>query len=130
MWIYEQIAGRISRDGKILTSGCYSGLEEGKNNPEFQNVAMVGPIPEGLYSLSAPVDTARHGPYAIPLTPNPENEMYGRSEFLIHGDSVENPGRASEGCIICPRFARERIWESGDHLLQVVQSLAETPTST
>lgn len=123
MWVYEQISGRISREGQVLATGCYSGAAEGKNNPEFQQVVMVGPIPEGLYSMGMPVDTARHGPYAIPLQPNPENEMYGRSEFLIHGDSADHPGDASQGCIIAPRFARERMWQSGDTLLHVVATL-------
>ena len=61
-----------------------------------------------------------HGPYVLPLTPDPENLMYGRDGFLIHGDSITNPGSASEGCIILPRSARTMIAASGDNRLEVV----------
>lgn len=60
------------------------------------------------------------GPFAIPLIPDPSNEMYGRGDFYCHGDSIENPGCASEGCVILPRTVRETIWNSTDHELQVV----------
>jgi type VI secretion system (T6SS) effector TldE1-like protein len=109
-----------------LSTG-YSGAGTGKNNPTEENVQNVGPIPEGFYDVEAPEDSPIHGPYALPLLPDVDNNMYGRSAFLIHGDSIERPGMASEGCIILPRGARESIWESGDHRLQVVKEL---PTTT
>lgn len=34
--------------------------------------------------------------------------------------SLEHPGAASEGCVIMPPFVRGKVWESGDHRLQVV----------
>jgi len=68
------------------------------------------------------VDTVTHGPYVLPLTPSLNNQMFGRSGFLIHGDSVVNPGTASEGCIILPRAVRQQIWGAGDHVLQVALS--------
>ena len=106
--------------GGLLAIG-YSGAPGiGKNNPVQQDVEDVGPIPQGLYRIQAPVDTVTHGPYVLPLTPDPANEMFGRAGFLIHGDSVVDPGTASKGCIILPRFARQRIWESPDHVLTVV----------
>jgi len=123
MWIYEQITGRlISPTGGLMATG-YSGAGKGKNNPTEENVQNVGPIPVGLYDIEPPEDSPIHGPYALRLLPDAGNAMFGRSEFLIHGDSMERPGSASEGCIIMPRFARERIWDSGDHRLQVVREI-------
>ena len=40
---------------------------------------------------------------------------------MIHGDSIGNPGSASEGCIILGPAIRHRIWNSGDRNLEVVQ---------
>jgi hypothetical protein len=119
MWTYEQKTGWLSdAHGRRIAQG-YSGMGIGKNNPEMQSVHDAGPIPQGAHAISNPADTLTHGPYVLPLTPDPGNEMFGRKGFLIHGDSVIQPGTASEGCIILPRFARERIWESDDHLIQV-----------
>jgi hypothetical protein len=55
------------------------------------------------------------------LTPILQTKTYGRSGFLIHGDSIQHPGEASEGCIIMPPDARHRIWASGDDSLHVVK---------
>jgi hypothetical protein len=46
--------------------------------------------------------------------------MFGRSGFLIHGDSIIRPGTASRGCIILAREIREQIAASGDADLEVV----------
>jgi hypothetical protein len=101
--------------------GCgYAGRGVGKNNPLMQNVSNVGPLPAGTYTIESPVDTETHGLYVLWLTPDPMNEMFGRTGFGIHGDSIDNPGNASEGCIVLPRITREAIWESGDRQLLVV----------
>ena len=119
MWTYDQKSGQLSRDGANIIRG-YSGAGEGKNRPEDQEIHNVGPIPRGKYTINAPQDTVTHGPYVLPLTPSPENEMFGRDGFLIHGDSKVDPGTASEGCVILPRNIRERIWASGDTEFTVV----------
>ena len=56
------------------------------------------------------------------LTPNAANNMFGRSEFKIHGDLIDAPGqhKASDGCVILSRDVREQIWQSGDHDLHVI----------
>lgn len=95
-------------------------MGEGKNNSGMQDVPSVGPLPVGFYSINPPVDSETHGPYALPLTPDPGNQMYGRSAFMIHGDSLEHPGFASQGCIIMARPIRMEIWESADRQLQVI----------
>jgi Protein of unknown function (DUF2778) len=126
MWTYVQTSGElIAPDGEVVSTG-YSGAGAGKNNPTEENVQNVGPIPEGFYDIQQPEDSPTHGPYSLPLLPDAGNSMFGRSAFLIHGDSIERPGAASEGCIIQPRVARDRVWESGDHRLQVVKELASS----
>jgi hypothetical protein len=122
MWVYEQVTGDIRYDGKVIASG-YSGHGEGKNDPSKQNVRMVGPIPEGYYTIEPPRETKSHGPYVMPLIPFPQNQMFGRSGFMIHGDSIKAPGTASEGCIIVGRTVREAIWQSNDRTLKVVSGV-------
>lgn len=118
-WRYEQESGQLSQNGADVAIG-YSGAGNGKNNPAMQDAQKIGPIPKGVYTIGEPHDTPTHGPYVLRLTPDPSNEMCGRSGFLIHGDSVKAPGTASEGCIIMPRWVREQVWESGDLDLEVV----------
>ena len=118
-WRYEQETGQLSQNGADVAIG-YSGAGNGKNNPDMQDVKSIGPIPRGNYTITAPHDTPTHGPYVLGLAPDPENDMHGRSAFLIHGDSVGHPGAASQGCVIMPRVIREQIWDSGDNRLEVV----------
>ena len=70
--------------------------------------------------MDAPIDSFTHGAYAIPLIPDPDNQMFGRDHFLCHGDSLVEPGSASEGCIIMPHQTRVEMWESNDRRLQVI----------
>jgi hypothetical protein len=124
VWTYVQKTGELLRDGLHIAVG-YSGWKNGKNNPGLQNVEEVGPIPVGKYLVGTPHDTLTHGPFVLPLTPDPGNEMFGRSAFLMHGDSVVDPGTASRGCIIMSRAVRTEVVESGDKLLQVISGVAE-----
>lgn len=117
-WQYQISTGAMSRDGEVVAHG-YSGQPECKNDPSKCGIPDKGPIPQGSYTIGHPVDTKTHGPFVLPLTPDPANEMFGRSGFLIHGDSVVAPGTASEGCIIMPRTARDAINKSGDAALVV-----------
>lgn len=141
MWSYKQATGQI-QDFKGFRFGCsYAGHGEGKNNPVLQYVRGgcrwdadkklwvpvdgltsddFGPLPCGIYTMQEPVDTEKHGPFVLWLTPGIGNEMFGRSEFGIHGDSIEHPGLASEGCICSPRTIREVMWRSNDHNIQVL----------
>jgi len=124
-WRYEQRTGRLlhyetdDSTAERVAIG-YAGAGDGKNNPDMQDVQNVGPLPVGKYEIGEPSDTKTHGPYVLHLTPDPANEMFERSGFLIHGDSVVHPGTASEGCMIFARSIRERIWDSGDRQLEVV----------
>jgi hypothetical protein len=119
VWTFDQRTGQIAHDGAYIATG-YAGAGVGKNNPSAQAIHDVGPLPRGGYTITAPMDTRTHGPYVLWLEPAPSNEMFGRSGFGIHGDSVIHPGEASEGCIVTARIVREKIWLSGDHWLAVV----------
>src|SRR5689334_15812598 len=97
-WTYIQRTGELVHDGMVHCTG-YSGHGEGKNNPAMQAVRDVGPIPCGRWSIEGPpIDTAVHGPFVLHLEPEPGTDTFGRSGFLIHGDSREHPGEASHGC--------------------------------
>jgi hypothetical protein len=121
-WIYAQDSGWLVHNGAKLVQ-CYSGNGSGKNNPDAQAIRDIGPIPCGLYTIGEPQEGTPHGPFAMPLTPDPSNEMFGRSGFWVHGDSLLDPGHASEGCIIEPNVDRKIVWASGDYLLEVVRTL-------
>lgn len=123
MWTYEQCSGILVNAQGLLAGHCYSGAGADKNKTASQSLHDRGPIPQGTYEIGAPIDTLTHGPYVLHLTPDPANEMFGRSAFLIHGDSRVQPGTASKGCIIADRATRQRIWDSGDHRLRVISGL-------
>lgn len=130
MWTYEVATGRMVDPAKEVVGIGYSGggcgtQPSAANNPAAQQIKLVGPIPIGMYIIGPPIDTVTHGPYVLGLRPYLTNEMFGRSGFLIHGDSVINPGKmaASDGCIILSRDVRELIGESTDHDLQVVSGI-------
>ena len=127
---YKQSTGEMFYpDGSLLALG-YSGAGEGKNNPAMQNVAKVGPIPEGRYEIilirdgsGALCDYKGKKAPVLHLMPQEGNQMFGRAGFLIHGDSVGAPGTASEGCIILPHGARvlmARMVNERDDVLQVI----------
>jgi hypothetical protein len=119
MWIYEQSNGKvIDRDGCVRGMG-YSGFADGKNNPSKQDVSNIGPLPRGIYKMTELFDSPVHGPACIRLQPLPETELFGRSGFLIHGDSKVHPGMASHGCIIQLHDVRLQMWNSGDRLVEV-----------
>lgn len=121
MWKYVQSSGAmIAPDGEILRVGYSGRVPDGKNNPDLQHVRNVGPIPRGWWTMSAPANHPSKGPVVIRLVPDAATEVFGRSGFLIHGDNAS--GTASQGCIIIGGAAnRQRIWDSGDHRLQVVR---------
>ena len=124
-WTFEISTGKLydSKGNCVATGYAGGGLgkdPQAKDNPDDEALKGIGPLPEGLYTLAKPVPKSQLGPFAIPLLPDPANQMYGRSGFYCHGDSIENPGCASEGCVIMPRAIREAMWKSNDHELQVV----------
>jgi hypothetical protein len=118
-WVWHQRDGVMTCNGAAYARG-YAGRGKGKNNPDMQNVSKTGPLPQGMYRMAGVKDDPKTGPFTIVLEPLAGNEMFGRSAFRIHGDSVRDPGNASEGCIcISPRSLRAGIYRQGD-LVQVV----------
>jgi hypothetical protein len=87
----------------------------------MQNVPKVGPLPEGLYTRGKLVPQSHLGKDAIELIPAPSNQMFGRSDFYLHGDTTPS-GKASEGCIIQPHDVRMEFNSSDDDQIQVVRS--------
>lgn len=122
MWIYQQFSGKLyDRSGAEIGAG-YSGNGEGLNNPEFEKIPDVGPIPQGTYHIGPAYGHTEHGPVVMKLTPFSSNEMFGRSEFLMHGDLVSAPGKheASKGCIIMDLSIRAAVARSVDKELKVI----------
>lgn len=128
-WRYEQNTGRMFRpDGSVIAigySGAWDGIDAGGSNDHRncsadQDIHATGPIPVGVYDIGDAFDDPHKGSVAMHLTPRPENDMFGRSGFMIHGDlSPPRSGQASEGCIILNRTAREAIADSDDTVLTV-----------
>lgn len=119
MWRFVQETGELFQDDNHRAF-CYAGIGEGKNNPDMQSVHNTGPLPVGFYTIGAAETSPTKGPVMMRLTPDASNEMFGRGDFEIHGDSKLHPGEASNGCIVASRPTRESISTSGDNRLQVV----------
>jgi hypothetical protein len=83
----------------------------------MENIANVGPIPQGQWNIGGMVNSAQTGPNVLPLTPVGHN-AFGRTAFQIHGNNATN--NASTGCIIMPPAIRQQIANSADHVLNVV----------
>jgi hypothetical protein len=118
VFIYSQSTGELTRDGQLIGTG-YAGHGSGKNDPQMQQVPNVGPLPQGFYTIGLAEEHARLGPMSMELDPDPDNQMFDRSEFFIHGDNPDHVGNSSDGCIVMPPAVRQAIAASGDDLLQV-----------
>ena len=116
---YSQSSGKWTNAGGAVLGTGYSGIGAGLNNSAMQHVQGQGPIPQGLYTIEPPKDDAQTGPHSMPLAPDPANQMFGRSAFLIHGDTAAMDHVASHGCIILGPGIRRAIWTEGDPRLTV-----------
>lgn len=121
MWKYDQTTGDFYINNEYVETG-YSGKKpDGYNNPNKECDKNIGPIPRGFYTIEERVDS----PTAVTLPLKPDSPNYcspKRDGFLIHGDSVSNPGTASTGCIILSKSTRDRVSKSADKRLQVVRN--------
>jgi hypothetical protein len=123
MFTYSQSTGLMAHNGLVISRG-YSGNGGGLNNPAFENVPRVGPCPQGRYTIGHAQTEPKLGPVAMVLTPDPVNAMYGRSDFLIHGDNAALDHTASEGCLIFDLGTRVEISaavNAGDNQLEVIE---------
>jgi hypothetical protein len=112
---YSQSTGEIKTDEGISLGIGWAGRGEGKNNPSWQHIVRTGPLPQGWYTIGTPEDHPRLGKFVMRLTPDFDNEMFGRNDFWIHGASTKprHYGQESMGCIIQFRPSRVKIHESG-----------------
>ena len=113
-WTWLITSGTLLNLNGIPVAHGYAGHGNGLNNPKAISVPDVGPLPVGSYQIGQPIQDDHVGVFALPLTPDPSNEMFGRSAFFIHGDNPSLNHTASDGCIILPRQVREDISNSGD----------------
>ena len=118
-WVYSQSTGELSLDGEHVAIG-YSGAGAGKNNPGMQQIPNKGPVPQSQYEISTPYKHPTKGPVVMHLTPINGTETFGRSKFLIHGDSISHPGKGSEGCIVVGPAIRSRMAISSERIILVV----------
>lgn len=122
MLIYSQSSGEISNSSDLIGTG-WAGRGDCKNQPTMQDQKCEGPLPRGLYTLGAWEDQHPHlGPMVTHLSPDLENEMFGRDGFFIHGPSMgANYGQESMGCIVLPHDIRLKVKDTGEVRLQVVE---------
>ena len=119
-WIYHQATGKLFHDDKLVSAHGYAGHGMWKNNPGGEMLQDKGPLPRGTYRISNHfIHHPTAGKHVLRLTPSTGNQMFGRSGFLIHGDSITAPGTASDGCIVLPLAVRQEILISSDEKLEV-----------
>ena len=124
-WQFESSSGKLFEPTGGLMAVGYAGGNcgknpEGVNNPALQDQKCIGPLPKGLYTFLPVLETSNLGPWAIPLQPDLTNEMFGRGDFYIHGDTEEMNHSASEGCIILPRGVRLAMAHSSTQQIEVI----------
>ena len=124
MWTYQISTGKILDPSSQLLGIGYSGNGASLNNPLDTRIADHGPLPVGIYTMGPwyddkPGPTSK-GPIVTRLTPSPENEMYGRSGFMIHGDNDAMNHTASDGCLVAGHGYRAAMAASADNLLDVI----------
>jgi hypothetical protein len=118
-WTWKITSGELLNQNDIPVGHGYAGHGEGLNNPAMIGTPDVGPLPIGTYTIGPHQDNPHVGLFAMRLTPDPANEMFGRAGFFIHGDNVEMNHTASDGCIILPRAVRQDVANSADDTLIV-----------
>lgn len=125
MLTFSQSSGTLTLNG--VEYPAHAGRGDGLNNPAAQDQHGIGPLPRGWYTLGTWQDgrdyseaDARLGPFVCRLEPDPENEMYGRSGFFIHGGNYSQPPTDSEGCIVTLPTVRHYIAQAGETRLQVI----------
>lgn len=120
MFQFQQSTGYWTQNN-VLKDVVYSGNGADMNNPASQVKIGHGPIPVGWYTIGKFFDDlGGKGPVVAHLTPDSENNMYGRSGFMIHGDNAQLNHTASDGCIIACHTTRVEVAQSDDNRLQVI----------
>jgi hypothetical protein len=126
LWEYSQSQGTLwyfppeGGAATLISTGGYAGNGVYLNDGTAQGRSREGPLPVGTYTIEDQRFSRNTGAAAMPLTPDPGNNTFGRSSFQIHGDNGRGDRSASEGCIIKPRSVRDLIQQSTDRVLRVV----------
>jgi hypothetical protein len=120
MWTYNQSNGLLAHDGVEIGIG-YSGHPPHVNDPFAEGIHCVGPLPRGYWAFGEAMQHPVLG-WAMPLTPDPDTDTFGRSGFWCHGDEIEHAGQelASDGCMIMGLEIRRQINSDLDKELEVV----------
>lgn len=128
-WKYSQSSGQlIGPDGTSAGFGFAGHGIAGANQVSLQYQHMIGPLPQGDYTMSAWFDKKDPmGLCVIKLDPATQEQMHGRADFYIHGSRNLLTGGlnafldSSDGCIcIGDCTLRRAIWSSVDHSLVVM----------
>jgi len=105
----HKFEGNFKGKYHIRTTDAYSGYKVNDDGYNYQNqtasqsLKNAGVIPVGMYYITA--ITTSKGPLTFVLTDDPNQDMYGRDNFRIHGDNSSK--NASRGCIILSKSDRE-----------------------
>lgn len=137
MVTFEITTGQLRLNNCLLGTG-YAGNGQCINDPSKTDIPNHGPLPVGRYTIGMPVDRPTTGRFSLPLTPARSNEMFGRSDFYIHGGldgqpdtspdaGPDGPRTASDGCIVTAHDIRVAISQDPDATLLV---FAEDPDAT
>ncbi len=105
----------------------YAGHNFGLNNPLAQDIpggprdSDAGPLPQGSYTIGPlqnnVTSTGTVLPDSMRLIPDPSNDMFERSGFLIHGGNMKDRS-SSQGCIVAPRDCLITIGSSNDKVFE------------
>ena len=121
MWTYKISTGQLFDPSMVQVGKGWAGRGSGQNNINMIKVHDTGPLPIGKYTIMKPMYShLKLGPKVLNLMPFKENEMFGRSEFRIHGASKSDPANSSHGCIIMPPLVRVTVNDSTDNILNVI----------
>lgn len=118
-WMYDSASGVLSEYSTYVATGYSGAKPNGWNNPDAESIPNVGPLPRGTYTFTELIPhDGKLGPDVLVITPCPGTNVFGRSDFRMHGNSKDN--NASHGCLIFDPVTRLRVWNSGDHDLTVI----------
>lgn len=118
---YQISTGKVWIKGVEQPTLAYSGHGPGLNNPAMQSAHGIGPLPVGLWRITAWVDHPVVGAMVSHLLPISVAKLYGRDGFFIHGDNKSANHTASDGCIIMDHTLRLAVRNSGDTQIRVVE---------
>jgi RHS repeat-associated protein len=131
--VFGQGSGRIicTCNGQtIVDINTYSGRGPGRNNPFYEGVKDIGPIPQGVWKVGGFTKTPNLT-RALPLSPQKGNDVFlterDPNSFFIHGpkqgedrNAPPEKQKSSKGCPIVELGLREKIGDCEDPKLLIV----------